>query len=233
MEENLPRHIAIIPDGNRRWARQQGLKVFFGHRAGAKTTENILKEVLKHQIPYLTFWGCSVDNLIKRDPEETKFLFALFEEHFTTLCTNEIIHREEVRIEALGLWRDYFPEGARRATEKMIAATAHYTKNHLTFLLGYSGVLEMTMAMNTLRATPATEPITAADIKKNLYTRDLPPVDLAIRTGGEPHLSSGFMMWDMADAHLFFTDTLWPEFSVDEFTSALTSFRSTERRKGK
>jgi undecaprenyl diphosphate synthase len=233
MEAALPQHIAIIPDGNRRWAKQQGLKVVFGHRAGAQTTENILKEVLRLKIPYLTFWGCSVDNLVKRDPEEIKFLLALFEEHFTKLIENEAIHREQVNIQAYGLWRDYFTPGAKKATETMIERTASYSRYHLTFLLGYSGVLEMTAACENLRTTPPSTPITPEAIKQNLYTRDLPPVDLAIRTGGEPHLSSGFMMWDMADAHLYFTETLWPDFSLPEFSKALASFSSAERRRGK
>lgn len=233
MEADLPKHIAIIPDGNRRWATHQGLKVVFGHKAGATTTENILKEALSHKIPYLTFWGCSVDNLVKRDPGEIDFLLALFEEHFTRLAESDVIHREQVRIEALGLWREYFTDSARRAVENMIEKTAKYSRYHLTFLLGYSGILEMTTAAETLKRESSDAPITPERIKKHLYTRDLPPVDLAIRTGGEPHLSSGFMMWDMADAHLYFTETLWPDFSPAEFNRALTIFQNTERRKGK
>lgn len=233
MEAGLPKHIAIIPDGNRRWAKQQGLKVVFGHRAGVTTTENVLKEILRHKIPYLTFWGCSVDNLVKRDPEEIRFLLALFEEHFIKLAQSETVHREQVRIEAVGLWREYFTEKARRAVENMLEKTANYSKYHLTFLLGYSGLVEMTTAIEALRHEPTTTPITPELIKKNLYTHNLPPVDLAIRTGGEPHLSSGFMMWDMADAHLYFTETLWPDFSPAECDRAITSFAAIQRRKGK
>lgn len=232
MESALPRHIAIIPDGNRRWAKKQGLKVFFGHKAGAATTEKILKEVLKLGVSYLTFWGCSVDNLIKRDPEEIRFLLALFEEHFNKLADNETVHREQVRIEAYGLWRDYFNDSARQATERMLERTAHYDKYHLTFLLGYSGIVEMTNAFQEIQQAGHAH-VTPDLIKQHLYTRDLPPVDLAIRTGGEPHLSSGFMMWDMADAHLYFTETLWPDFAPEEFNRAIGRFSSTERRKGK
>jgi undecaprenyl diphosphate synthase len=232
MESAVPRHIAIIPDGNRRWAKQQGLKVFFGHKAGAQTTENILKEAMRLGVSYLTFWGCSVDNLVKRDKEEVRFLLALFEEHFIKLASDKTIHEEQVHIEAYGLWRDYFPDSVRQATERMIEKTAHYNNYHLTFLLGYSGIVEMTNAFQEIQQAGHAQ-VTPDLIKQHLYTRDLPSVDLAIRTGGEPHLSSGFMMWDMADAHLYFTETLWPDFSPAEFSQAVATFGTTERRRGK
>ena len=124
----------------------------------------------------------------------------------------------------------------------MLEATKTYSERHLTFLLAYNGTEEMTSAIqnivtgavtNGASPLPGSQPITAAAIKQHLYTKDLPPVDLVIRTGGDPHLSTGFMMWDVADAQLYFTDKMLPEFSVEDFHQALKTYEQTERRLGK
>jgi undecaprenyl diphosphate synthase len=209
------------------------LRAFMGHRQGAKTTEEMLTAVLEQNIPHVTFWGCSVDNVVKREHEEVSFLFQLFEEYFKNLLTNKIIFERGIRVRALGLWKKYFPEEVQRAIIAVEEATAHHTEANLTFLLAYSGILEMTEAVQTITAKYNPDQITPEIIKEHLYTRELPPVDFVIRTGGEPHFSSGFMMWDVADAQLYFTEKLWPDFSREELIKALTEFERRERRKGK
>jgi undecaprenyl diphosphate synthase len=234
--QNLPKHIVIIPDGNRRWAKKRGLPSFFGHREGAKTTEKLLKTALDMKIPYLTFWGCSVDNVVKRPKEEVGFLFDIFAREFKRLANDKDIHERQVKIDFLGRWEEFLPEGAKKSIKEAVEKTKNYKNYHLTFLMAYSGTDEMTAAIQRIaELRMKNEELRIDDnlIKKNLWTKDLPPVDLAIRTGGEPHWSSGMMMWDIANAHFYFTETLFPAFSVEEFKKAVDNFGKTERRLGK
>lgn len=241
MDLLLPTHIAIIPDGNRRWAKKRGLPSFMGHREGAKTTKTILKHALDTGITHLTFWGASINNVTKRDAKEVQFLFKLFTSYFKKLAKSSVVHKNGIRIRVLGRWSDYFPKETKDAIKEAVNATKKYTERHLTFLLAYNGTEEMVSAVNDiLKNPPPPRPsgdlaprINESDIKARLYTHDLPPVDLVIRTGGEPHLSAGFMMWDIAEAQLYFSDLLWPAFSVKEFDKALDYYSSVERRNGK
>ncbi len=229
---NLPTHIALIPDGNRRWATLRGLPVFMGHREGAKTTEKILTAALEAHIPCLTFWGASISNVTKRDNTEVKFLFKLFTAYFKKISKAKLIHQHKVHINVFGEWKKYFPKETQKAIEGALSATKDYSDFQLTFLLAYSGTTEMLGAINTLIKEKMTS-IDESDLKKHLYTKDLPPVDLIIRTGNEPHLSTGFMMWDSADSQLIFSPKMWPDFSPDDFAEALSTFAKTERRLGK
>ena len=232
---NLPNHIVLIPDGNRRWARKKGLPPFFGHRQGAKTTEKILKAALNLKIPYFTFWGTSLDNVTKRSPEEIKFLFNIFERYFKKLINSKEIHQNSVKINVLGRWDKLFPERLKQLIKKLINKTKNYKNHQLTFLMAYSGIDEMTSAVKQIANRKAQGKNLKIDeklIKENLWTKDLPPVDLVIRTGGEPHWSMGMMMWDVANAQLYFTETLLPDFSVEEFKKAIEQYSKTERRMG-
>ena len=241
---NLPKHIVIIPDGNRRWAKKRGLPPFFSHRHGAKTAEKIFRAALDLKIPYFTFWGSSLDNIVKRPAAEIDFLFKLFERYFKRSAKDKEIHSRQIKISALGRWEKLFPEKAKKAIREAIEKTKNYKNYHLTFLLAYSGVDEMTTAIQRIASILRTSDVPNIDdnfrtsdvqklVKNNLWTKDLPPVDLVIRTGGEPHNSNGFMMWDTADSQLYFTETLWPEFSVEEFKKAISTYQKTERRLGK
>ena len=227
-----PQHIAIIPDGNRRWAKKRGLSSFFGHRKGAKTGGEIMDAAMDLGIRYVTFWGCSVDNITKRDEGEVRFLLKIFENHFKSLLKDKRIYKNEIRIEILGEWRKYFPKSAVAVMSDLIEKTKKHDKYHMTFLMAYSGVDEMIGAIKRI-AADTNIPIDVGVVKRNLLTKDLPSVDLVIRTGGEPHWSSGFMMWDVRDAQLYFTQTLWPAFSVKELKEAVRLYSDTDRRLGK
>lgn len=244
MGVNQLNHIAIIPDGNRRWAKKRRILSFFGHREGAKTAEKILEAAVNSGIPYFTFWGCSVGNVLKRPKMEKVFLFKLFEQYFKKLVKEEMIHKKRVKIRVLGRWEEFFPEKAKRAIKEAIEATKDYKDFHLTFLLAYSGTDEMATAIKVIFGTSDVKNINVnvrtSDaqklIKNNLWTKDLPPVDLVVRTGGEAnwsHWSEGFMMWDTANTQFYFTETLWPDFSEKEFKKAIEKFRGVERRMGK
>lgn len=233
---NLPRHIVVIPDGNRRWAKKKRLPSFFGHREGAKTTEKILKAVLELKIPYFTFWGSSLGNIIKRPKKEVDFLFNLFEKYFKKLAKDKEIEKKGVKINVIGRWRELFPERVKKAIEEAVKKTKNNKNFQLTFLLAYSGIDEMTAAIQKIADFKIKNLELKIDeelIKNNLWTKDLPPVDLVIRTGGEPHWSAGMMMWDVADSQLYFTETLYPDLSVDEFKKAVNNYLKIERRMGK
>lgn len=233
---NLPKHVAIIPDGNRRWAKQKGLPSFFGHREGAKRAEEVMRYALDLKIPYFTFWGASIDNVTKRETAEVQFLFDIFEEYFRKLTKDKGVHENKVKINVFGAWKEYFSAGAQEAIEAAIVATKDYDNYQANFLLAYSGFEEMLQAMRGIAQAKIREPnleITKELVKNHLFTKDVPPVDLVIRTGGEPHFSSGFMMWDIADSQLYFTDAYWPAFTSEEFQKALEYFANTERRMGK
>ncbi|MDO8676790.1 MAG: polyprenyl diphosphate synthase [Candidatus Azambacteria bacterium] len=230
----LPQHVVIIPDGNRRWAKKNNKQSFLGHREGAKTTQKILEKALNLNIPYLTFWGCSINNVTKRPLSEANFLFKIFEQYFKKIATDKTIRDNNVKINVLGRWETLFPEKTKNQIRKAIKATEKYDHFVLTFLLAYSGTDEMIEAVRKIsNAKNKTLLIDGELIKNNLWTFNLPPVDLVIRTGGEPHWSAGFMMWDVAEAVLHFTKTLWPDFSTEEFENVIENYDKTERRFGK
>jgi undecaprenyl diphosphate synthase len=231
----IPKHIAIIPDGNRRWARKRGLPVFFGHRAGVKALDKILKTALDLKIAYFTFWGTSKDNIIKRSKEEVFFLFKLFKTQFKKLAKDPRIHKNKIRVNVIGEWPRYFPAEVKNAINEAIEKTKYYDNFNLTFLMAYSGKDEMLEAIRRIANRKLQSVKLEIDeelIKNNLWTKDLPSVDLIIRTGGEPHNSDGFMMWDTADSQYYFTDTLWPDFTPEEFQKAIEIYSKTERRFG-
>ena len=234
--KNIPNHIAIIPDGNRRWARAKGLKPWLGHQKGVDRLDDILKMVLDLKIPYFTFWAASQDNVTKRDPQEVKFLLEILKKKFLELAQKEEIHKNQVKINIFGHWQKILPWGVRRAAQKAIKATLGYDRFFLNVLLAYNGTEEIIEAIQKIVDMPKVKKrlrVTPKLIKENLLTRELPPVDLVIRTGGEPLLSTGFMMWDTADAQLYFTDTLWPDFNSQEFIKAIKEYGVRERRFGK
>lgn len=224
------RHVAIIPDGNRRWAKQRNKPEHAGHEEGARTGEAVLESALEAGVSYLTFWGLSYDNLQKRSVLELKLLFALFSLQFEKLLTSDTIKKYDIRVRFIGEWKAQFPESLVSVMERLMKATEARAAHHLTFLMAYNGYNEM---LEGIRAIPAGKPVERSTLKKYLWTRDLPPVDLVVRTGGEPHLSNGFMMWDIGDAHIHFTETLWPDFSPEEFRSVMKIFSEHERRFGK
>ena len=229
-----PKHLAIIPDGNRRWAKKRGLLFSFGHRQGAKTTEKILKYALNLEIPSVTFWGCSLNNIIKRSKIEVNFLFNLFDEYFKKLAKDEDIYQKEVKINVFGQWEKLFPQKVQRSIKEAIEKTKNHKKYQLTFLLAYSGSDEMVEAIKKITKSKKLE-ISEKLIKNNLWTKDLPAVDLIIRTGEKSnwsHNSDGFMMWEAANAQLYFTDIFWPDFSEKELKEVIDKYQKTERRLG-
>lgn len=231
------KHIAIIPDGNRRWAKRKGISVERGHKIGVETTQKIFDKAVELKIPYITFWAASYDNLLKRSKEEVSFLVGLINEEFQKLLTDAKIQENKIKIRILGRFKEMLPVKTIKIIEKLMAKTERHNLLSLTFLLAYNGTDEMVEAIKriTKAAKESAIKITSEAIRSFLWTKDLPPVDLVIRTGCEddPHNSAGFMMWHTAHSQYYFTKTLYPDFSPEEFEMAIQDFLKRERRFGK
>ncbi len=231
---NAPRHVVLIPDGNRRWARQRGLSAIAGHDKGLAAFEDAARHAAERGIKYLSLWGMSLDNFTKRGRDEVAWLLNFFRREFNKLATDREIHERQTKISVLGRWHQCFPEPVVSAIREAQAATKNYNRHFLNFLLAYNGTDEMVQAVQAIVDSKAESVrVTPELIKQHLFTRQLPPVDLLIRAGGEPHLSNGFMMWDTADAQLYFTSRYWPDFDREEFDRALADFAARRRRRGR
>jgi undecaprenyl diphosphate synthase len=234
MENKLPRHVAIIPDGNRRWAKARNLEPWKGHEAGAQNLEKLIKFASQKGIYCLSFWGSSLDNLKKRPWQETQALLKIYEKYFSRLLESQDIEKNRVRINFIGRWEEQFPGSLKKILHQVINKTADFEKKILNFFLAYNGTDEMIEAVQTIKdQLPSGIKITGKIIKANLMTRKIPAVDFVIRTGGEPHLSGGFMMWDVADAQLYFSPDFYPDFNEKKFEEALEDFASRQRRFGR
>lgn len=229
-------HIAIIPDGNRRWAKRKGFSPEKGHEIAMKTVEKILQKSLKLKIPYITFWLASVDNLTKRSEKEVKFLIKVIGTKIEGWIKDKRIQENKVKIRVLGRFRKLFPKKTANLIEKLIKKTEKHDLFFLTILLAYDGTDEITDAIKRIVKFTKKKAIKISGklIKNFLWTKDLPPVDLIIRTGceGDPHNSAGFMMWDTKYSQYYFTKTLFPDLTPKEFEKAIRNFLKTERRFG-
>jgi len=141
--KNIPKHVAVIPDGNRRWARKRGFKPWIGHQEGVNYFEKVLDKAIELKIPYLTFWGGSFDNLTKRPRIELSFLFKVYTAQFKRIITDERIRKNQVKVNVLGRWREILPKATQQAIGEAVKATKDYNKYFLTFLLAYNGTDEM------------------------------------------------------------------------------------------
>lgn len=227
-------HIAIIPDGNRRWATERGLDSWQGHREGAERIRELLDFGLGVDIQYVSIWGSSRTNLRTRPKKEVEELLRVYEEQFSKIVNDPKIHERRVRINILGDWRAQFPVKLKRILSEAIDKTREYDSKFLTFFLAYDGDKDVIKAVQDIvKAGIPAEAIDETIFKCHLSTFDLPPVDLAIRTGGEAHFSTGFLMWEMRNAQLNFTNTFFPDYRVPEFQAAIKQFETTDRRQGK
>ncbi len=231
MLRGIPRHVAIIPDGNRRWAKEHRLTALRGHKKGIGVLEQVTQYAYKRGVEHLSLWGMSVDNFTKRSKEEVMWLQRMFSAEFKSIAKSKDIHERQTKVGVFGRWQELFSVATKESIQEAIDVTKRYDRSYLNFFLAYSGTDEMLQAVQRI-VDEGGKKITADVIKKHLYTHDLPPVDLVIRTAGEPHLSAGFMMWDVADAQLYFTDKYWPDFDEREFDMALKEYAERERRKG-
>jgi undecaprenyl diphosphate synthase len=223
-----PRHIAIIMDGNGRWARQRGLPRLAGHRAGVENIRRILPEAVRQAIPYLTLYAFSTENW-SRPRAEVEGLMRLLSE----FIDREIgqLHEEGVRVLHLGRPDDLSPL-LRRKIERAIALTRDNTRLTVAVALNYGGRAEIVDAVRQIVAEglPPAQ-IDEACISQHLSTRDLPDPDLIIRTSGEWRLSN-FLIWQAAYAEYWTTPAFWPDFSPEHLKQAIEDYGQRERRFG-
>jgi len=232
---SLPRHVVLVPDGNRRWARKHGLSVVEGHQAGARALEKILKLAYQSgiKVKSISFWALSLDNVRHRSKPELKGLFQIFQRVAQKILSLPDIHRFKVKVSVFGEWETYFPAKTREELRRLVVETAAYNNYYLNFFLAYDGYKEILVAVDKIRNLPKEQKLTPKLFKSCLYTKDLPPVDFVIRTGGEPHWSSAAFLWDAGYSQLYFSKKLWPDFSPRDFLKAMLNYTQRGRRFGR
>ncbi|MFH1551888.1 MAG: polyprenyl diphosphate synthase [bacterium] len=238
LNKNNPYHIAIIPDANRRWAKKRGMHPWKGHQQGAKNTEEVVKAAFDLDIPCFSLWGGSFENLTKRPKIEINALFKIYEHYFRKLIKDKDIHKNQVRVSVIGRWSDILPKKGVKVVKELINATKDYNKRFLNFFIAYNGTDEMLEAIKGISKDLQNNKgliITQELLRKHLWSGDLPPVDLLIRTGSDndPHNSVGFMMWNCANSQLYFTKEFYPDFGKNHLIKAVNDFNKRQRRFGK
>lgn len=221
-------HIAIIPDGNRRWAKKRHLPTLIGHKKGYEAFEPIIIRAVQQNIPYLTFWAFSTENWM-RSVEEVGYLMDIFRSMFTSNMTVRL-QKNGVKLRIIGDIAK-FPDDIQKATQKMVEATSSNERITVTIALGYGGREEILHAVNNLIKDGKTA-VDGATFTSYLYTSDIPDPDLIIRTSGEQRLS-GFMPWQGVYSELYFTSIYWPEFTPSKLDEAIDWYISRERRMGR
>jgi undecaprenyl diphosphate synthase len=228
-EGDLPRHVAIIMDGNRRWARQRGLAEVEGHAAGVEAIRTLLRHAVRRGVPVVTVYAFSRENWARSD-DEVRGLFELLEQAIRSETAE--LKTQGVRIRLLGRL-DELPDDTRSSIGEALAETAGGDRLLLNVAFNYAGRTELVDAVRRIveSGVPA-ESIDETAIAAALYTAGLPDPDLVIRTGGEQRLSN-FLIWQAAYAELYTTEVLWPDFGADAFDAALLEFASRTRRFGR
>ena len=226
--EDLPRHVAIIMDGNRRWARKNGLDELQGHAAGVEGVREIIRHAVRRGVPVLSLYAFSRENWGRSD-EEVDGLMQLLGKVIENE-TDELV-RQGARVRVLGRIEELPPETAL-SIRRALDATAGGERLHLNIAFNYSGRTELVDAARSIAARGlAPEEIDEDVIAASLYTSGLPDPDLVIRTADEQRLSN-FLIWQAAYAELYFSPLLWPDFGADAFDAALIEFASRHRRFG-
>lgn len=236
----LPRHVGVILDGNRRYARERGMAdPNLGHLAGARKIEEFLDWCVELEIPYVTLWLLSTENL-DRDEAEVSGLLRIIEDTVLRIAHHPTAAERGLRVTAVGSL-DLLPEGTRRALKEAEEATADHERFFLQVAVGYGGRREITDALRSLLLEKAAagasvdevaERLQPEDIGDHLYTTGFPDPDLIIRTSGELRLS-GFLLWQSAHSEFYFCDPYWPEFRRIDFLRALREYQGRRRRFGR
>ncbi|HUG30016.1 MAG TPA: polyprenyl diphosphate synthase [Candidatus Limnocylindria bacterium] len=224
-----PDHVAIIMDGNRRWARARGVSEIEGHAAGVEAIREVLRHAVRRGIPVLTLYAFSRENWARTD-DEVVGLFGLLESAIRS--ETDELRAQGVRVRLLGRL-DELPHDTRVSIESALAATEGGDRLALNVCFNYAGRTELVDAIRAIvRDGKAPEAIDEATVAAALYTTDLPDPDVVIRTGGEQRLSN-FLIWQAAYAELITSDTLWPDFGPADLDLALAEYASRTRRFGR
>ena len=231
--DNLPKHVAIIMDGNGRWAKSQNKERTFGHKNAIKAVREAISACNEVGIPYLTLYTFSTENW-NRPTEEVDTLMDLLSS--TLLQEAEEIFSKGIRIRAIGDL-EALPEDVRNQLYNIMELTKNNTKGNLTLALSYGSQKEILNVVKELCKKVKNGDINENDIdehlfEQHLYTKEIPPVDLLIRTSGEVRVSN-FLLWQIAYAEMQFIDVLWPDFTKETFFQCILDYQTKERRFGK
>ncbi len=234
-KDKMPKHVAIIMDGNRRFSKLQGnIDVVKGHEIGVDTLEKVLDWSIELGIEIITAYAFSTENF-NRSEHEVEGLMNLFVKNFKRLVTHEKIHKNEVKVKVVGR-TELLPESVRQAIKEAEEATAHYNKRLFNLAIGYDGRLEIIDSFKKIIKDVQDGKISIDEVdedlvSKNLYTKGLADPNLIIRTSGEERLS-GFLLWQSSYSELYFCETLWPELRKVDFIRAIRSYQARDRRFG-
>ena len=235
MSGDLPQHVSIIMDGNRRFAWNLSLGREIGHRHGKEKLKEVMDWILELGIPYLTVYALSTENIKSRNPEELESLYDLYVTGLREIAEDPRIHSKKVRVGAAGRIES-LPDRVKEAISYAEERTATYSDFTFTVCLAYGGREEIVDAVREIasdhaKGELALESIDTEQISSRMYTADLPDPDLVIRTSGEERISN-FLLWQIAYSELHFTDVYWPSFSKEDLYEAIESYQSRRRRYG-
>lgn len=230
----IPRHVAIVMDGNRRFAEELGLSSIEGHVKGRDKLEELLNWCLEVNVQILTVYAFSTEN-INRDTEEVKNLLDLFEKNFYLLGDDKRVHKNKIKVTVLGEL-ELLPDYVRKAIDYAVKKTKKYNKYFFNIAMAYGGRQEITQAIINIAKDAQTGKIKPDDINEEvvssyLYTHQFPDPDLVLRTSGEERISN-FLIWQLAYSELYFADVYWPGFSKLDFLKAIYSYQMRHRRYG-
>ncbi len=229
----IPRHVAIIMDGNGRWAKQRSKPRLYGHKVGVDSVQTIVESASELGVEVLTLYAFSTENW-KRPADEVGGLMGLLKTYLQRELSRMLKNR--IRLTCIGDI-EKLPKDVRDVLQKTITDTAENDKLTLNLALSYGGRAELIRAMRTIATEVSAGDINTDDIDENLidnhlYTAGLPEPDLLIRTGGEARLSN-FLLWQASYAEIYFTDVMWPEFREQAFADAIAEYQGRERRFGR
>ena len=235
MELQLPKHVGIICDGNRRFAKTLGKELTKGHEYGADKIEDVLDWCREVGIKTLTLWLFSTENFT-RSAEELDALFKLAEKTAHKFADDKRTHEHKIKLNVVGD-TDKFPDSVKNALNYALEKTKNYDNFNLNVAVGYGGKNEIVSAVKKIAQLVKEGKLNPDDITKELfetylYSANLPDVDLVIRTSGEKR-TSGFLMWKTDYAEYYFTEKYWPEFEKEDFLNALVDYSERKRRFGK
>ena len=229
--DRIPEHIAVIMDGNGRWATERGKERSYGHQAGVETVRRITSECTRLGVKYLTLYTFSTENW-NRPADEVAALMGLV----LTALEDELFMKNDVRFQVIGDI-DRLPEVVQDKLQETIDHTANNKAMTMTIALSYSSRWEITRAVKNISTLVAegklkTEDITEELISRNMTTNFMPDPDLLIHTGGELRISN-YLLWQIAYSELYFCDTYWPDFAEEDLHKAIASYQNRQRRFGK
>jgi len=227
MNNSIPQHVAIIPDGNRRWANKNGLPSIRGHELGGDRMFQVVEHLMKLGVRFVTVWGFSTDNW-KRKEEEIFSLFELLESWLKK--TKSWAQDNKVRLRYIGRLQE-LPDNLQDLIQKAITITENNQGMTLNLAFNYTGRAEIIDAVNKLISEHHTNQVDENTFSSYLYTDGTPDVDLVIRTAGEYRISN-FMLWQIAYSEFYFTPMYWPDFDIEELDKALVSYSERVRRLG-